>query len=67
MQNTDCMSYFEGMEITKDDDIMRTVLTALESFDAGSYTKKDVEAVLMKDSINLSDYKCLLSEAANPT
>lgn len=66
MQNTDCMSYFEGMEITKDDDIMRAVLTALESFDAGSYTKKDVEAVLMKDSINLSDYKCLLSEAAKP-
>ena len=46
MQNTDCMSYFEGMEITKDDDIMRAVLTALESFDAGSYTKKDVEACL---------------------
>lgn len=62
-KRTNHMEYQEGMEIIESD-IMDRVLAEVEKYDYNTYTNRDVENALAKDSINYDDLKALLSPAA---
>lgn len=59
----DIMEYDEGMEII-DSDMLGEVMALRDSYDYDIYTARDVRRVLEKDSIDLEDYKVLLSPVA---
>ncbi len=62
---TNHMEYMPGMEIIKSD-IKEHVLSHAESYNAGSYTAKDVKAALEHRTCSIEDFKALLSPAAEP-
>lgn len=59
------MDYLAGME-TIESDVMDKVLSARETYDEKSYTAKDILQALGKESLNVEDFKALLSSAALP-
>ena len=64
-ERTNHMEYTPGMEIIEHD-IFDKVISEMNSYDYNSYTEEDVKRALNKDSINLDDFKALLSPAAFP-
>ena len=64
-ERTNHMEYTPGMEIIEHD-IFNKVISEMNSYDYNSYTEGDVKRALNKDSINLDDFKALLSPAAFP-
>ena len=62
---TDHMKYMEGQEQINSD-ILKKVLSQMDSFDPDSYTGADVVRALQKNSIGIEDFKALLSPAAEP-
>ena len=62
-ENTDPMEYQEGMEVL-DSDMLDTVLAEMDSFDPSVYTDADVIRALSKETLNVEDFKALLSPVA---
>ena len=62
---TDHMQYLSGMEQIKSD-IMEKVLLEMENYDYSRYSAKDVKAALAHEKCSVSDFKALLSPAAEP-
>ena len=62
---TDHMKYMEGQEQINSD-ILQKVLAQMDSFEPDSYTGADVVRALQKNSIDIEDFKALLSPAAEP-
>ncbi len=62
---TNHMEYLPGMEVI-DSDVKDLVLKAVSEYDYNSYTARDVELALSKDTCSVEDFKALLSPAAAP-
>ena len=62
---TNHMEYMEGMEQINSD-IMKKVLSQVDSFDYTKYTTKDVKSALEHETCSVEDFKALLSPAAEP-
>ena len=62
---TDPMKYMEGMQAI-DSDIKDKVRAAMDHFDYDSYTAKDVQRALSRETCSIEDFKALLSPAAAP-
>ncbi len=62
---TNHMEYLPGMEVI-DSDVKDIVLKAVSEYDYSSYTARDVELALSKDTCSVEDFKALLSPAAAP-
>lgn len=60
------MTYLPGMEELEDSDIMDSVISAMNGYDADSYTSEDVERALYHDFCTEDDFGALLSPAAAP-
>lgn len=60
---TNHMEYMEGMEQIQSD-IMDKVISQMNNYDYNTYTETDVKRALQKESINIEDFKALLSPAA---
>lgn len=65
IRTTNHMEYQEGMEKISSD-IMDKILKGREEYDYNKYTARDVKNALGKDSLDLEDFKALLSPAATP-
>ncbi len=59
------MEYLPDMEIIKSD-VMQKVISEMNSFDYSKYTARDVLAALEHEKCSISDFKALLSPAAEP-
>ena len=59
------MEYLPGMEQIRSD-VMEKVISQMNSYDAVSYTARDVQAALQHESCSIEDFKALLSPAAEP-
>ena len=59
------MEYMPGMEQI-DSNVMRQVLSEVESYQPELYTEKDVRQALLHDNCSIEDLKALLSPAAEP-
>ena len=59
------MEYMPGMEQI-DSNVMRQVLSEVESYQPERYTEKDVRQALLHDNCSIEDLKALLSPAAEP-
>ena len=64
-ENTDHMKYTDDMEAI-DSDIMDRVIAEMDSYDADSYTAKDVQEALRAETCSVDNFKALLSPAALP-
>ncbi len=64
-ENTDHMKYTDDMEAI-DSDIMDRVIAEMNSYDADSYTAKDVKEALAAETCSVDNFKALLSPAALP-
>ena len=62
---TNHMEYLPGMEII-DSDVKDLVLEAVGEYDYNSYSARDVELALSKETCSVEDFKALLSPAAAP-
>ena len=62
---TNHMEYLPGMEII-DSDVKDLVLEAVSGYDYNSYSARDVELALSKETCSVEDFKALLSPAAAP-
>ena len=62
---TNHMEYLPGMEII-DSDVKDLVLQAVGGYDYNSYTARDVELALSKETCSVEDFKALLSPSAAP-
>ena len=62
---TNHMEYLPGMEII-DSDVKDLVLEAVREYDYNSYTARDVELALSRETCSVEDFKALLSPAAAP-
>ncbi len=62
---TNHMEYMNGMERINSD-IMKKVLSEMNSYDYSKYTAKDVKAALEHETCSIEDFKALLSPAAEP-
>ena len=62
---TDHMAYLPDMEKI-DSDVMDKVMAHMNSYDASSYTAKDVRRALQSDHCTIEDFKALISPAAEP-
>ncbi len=62
---TNHMEYMNGMEQINSD-IMKKVLSEMNSYDYSKYTAKDVKAALEYETCSIEDFKALLSPAAEP-
>lgn len=62
---SDHMEYMEGMEQINSD-IMKKVLSEMDSYDYSEYTAKDVKTALEHETCTIEDLKALLSPAAKP-
>ena len=62
---TNHMEYMNGMEQINSD-IMKKVLSEMNSYDYSKYTAKDVKAALEHETCSIEDFKALLSPAAEP-
>ena len=62
---TNHMEYLPGMEII-DSDVKDIVLEAVREYDYNSYTARDVELALSRETCSVEDFKALLSPAAAP-
>jgi len=62
---TNHMEYMNGMEQINSD-IMKKVLSEMNSYDYSKYTAKDVKAALEHETCSIKDFKALLSPAAEP-
>ena len=62
---TDIMEYLPGMEVI-DSDVKDLVLEAVRGYDYNSYTARDVERALSRETCSVEDFKALLSPAAAP-
>lgn len=60
------MEYLPDMEVLKDSDIARQVLSQMKAYDYQVYSAADVKQALDRDSRGLEDFKALLSPAAAP-
>ncbi|HEY5586904.1 MAG TPA: 2-iminoacetate synthase ThiH [Ruminiclostridium sp.] len=61
---TSIMQHLEGMEAI-DSNIMESVLALVQKYNYDEYTKRDVEAALLKEVLSVDDYAALLSPAAS--
>lgn len=62
---TNHMEYMEGMEII-DSNVCHEVMAHFDNYDCNKYTKEDVIRTLQNDTCSISDFKALLSPAAEP-
>lgn len=62
---TNHMEYMEGMEII-DSNVCHEVMAHFDNYDCNKYTKEDVIRALQNDTCSISDFKALLSPAAEP-
>ncbi|MDY2671047.1 MAG: 2-iminoacetate synthase ThiH [Anaerovoracaceae bacterium] len=65
-ERIDHMTYLPGMEKLEDSDILDKVVSAMNAYDADSYTAADVERALAHDLCTDEDFGALLSPAAAP-